>query len=144
MRAILLSVLTLIGLTGALQAQPVDARENLVFPVNPPRTARAPSVPVRELGRQLALYAQVRETVQKIDEARASGLGSGHPKIKALSAKLTVLKEQAKPVPSQSPVDRLAQSEARRQEREAELSREIATLKAEVAKLREELEKAQK
>ena len=144
-----LVVFAVFGLAEGLHAQIVDARESLVFPVNPPQSARGSSAPQEELERQLALHALVVETVQEIDRAQASGFGSGHPKMKALQAKLAAVQKQvqgkpARPALPQSLASQLAQSEARHQEKEAALSREVAALKAEVAQLREELKKAQK
>jgi len=146
-----LGVFVVFGLAGILEAQVVDARENLILPVNPPRIAGGRVETSANLDQQISLHWSVTETIREIEKAQASGLGSGHPKVKSLWAKLDVIQEQLNAKPSRqdsalpkSLANRIAQFEAWQREKEAELSREVASLKAEVAQLREELKKAQK
>jgi hypothetical protein len=151
MKAILrLGVLVVFGTATHLQAQVVDARNDLVLPVNPPRSAGNPKA--ADLEQQFPLLLSILHTSTELDNAKAEGLGPDHPRIKALEAKLKALQNTLQPGSAkdenadaaQSVLDRLAQLEARQKEKEAELSREVAALKAEVARLQEELKKAKR
>lgn len=151
MKAILqIGVLAVFGTATHLQAQVVDARDDLVLPVNPPRSAGNPKA--ADPGQQFPLLLSILHTSTELENAKAEGLGPDHPRIKSLEAKLKALQNKLQSGPakndseaaSQSVLDRLAQLEARQKEKEAELSREVAALKAEVARLQEELKKAKK
>jgi hypothetical protein len=144
-----LGVFVVFGFCPALEAQLVDARENLILPVNPPRSFGKSAEPVFE--EQLPFLLSILQVTKEIEQAEASGLAPDHPKVKSLQAKLAVMKQHLNSTHSrprdalpQSLIDRLAQFEASLKEKEAALTREVETLKAEVARLQEELKKAHK
>lgn len=146
----LFGVFVVFGLVSSLEAQVIDARENLIQLVNPPRALTKPKAasPVDSV----PLLFAILQVSTELDNAKAEGLGPDHPRIKGLQAKLAAMQNQlqatpaktASPTASQSLLDRLAALEARQQEKEATLAREVAALKAEVTRLQEELKKVQK
>jgi len=146
----LVGVFIAFGLLSSLEAQVVDARDNMILLLNPPRPLTKPKA--MDPGDSFALLFSIFQVSTELDSAKAEGLGLDHPRIKALQAKLTSMQNQLQEDPAKtnsqatSPtvLDRIAQLETRQLEKEEILSREIATLKAEVAKLKEELEKARK
>lgn len=145
----LFGVFVVFSLATALEAQIVDARDNLILPVNPPRSIAKPNA--ANLEEQLPLLLSILQVSTELDEAKARGLGPDHPTVKSLQAKLAVMQNQLAAMPArtlqtspQSLVDRLAQYEARQKEKEATLNREVALLRTEVARLQEELKKVQK
>lgn len=146
----LVGMFVAIGLASSLEAQITDARDDLIFPVHPPRPLNKPAA--MSSGDSFSLQFLIFQVSTELDNAKAEGLGPGHPRIKALEAKLTSMKNQLQEDPaktknpgtSRAILDRIAQLETRQQEKEEALSREIATLKAEIAKLQEELKKARK
>ncbi|HRJ71459.1 MAG TPA: hypothetical protein PLS03_04505 [Terrimicrobiaceae bacterium] len=132
-------------------AQALDARKDLLFPVNPPRQlaqSRATNS-ADSLGKSL-----IRKQLE-LEMLRRSGLGTGHPKVRSLMAQIDILSARMKQ--DTAAVDRhLREQEAlvrqlveslmavqtRESERREAQDREIQKLRDEVAKLQDELKKA--
>ncbi len=147
---ILFLLFTLVVIVPA-SAQILDARKDLMLPVNPPRPTQR-SLTTHSAG---SLGNSLIQKQLALEMLRKSGLGDGHPKVRSLMVQIDVLSARMKQDASTIDrhlreqevlvgqlVERLIAVQTRESERREAQDREIQKLRDEVASLKDELKKA--
>ena len=133
-----------------MYSQAIKAGDNLILPVNPPRSA-APLTEV-DIRQRAEILVKLDETRSELKSALDSGLANDHPKVKSLFALLAVLQGQMNvPGAPKRDSDEFTQLrihiEVQRQKAEKNneaLLKKLAEMKSEIAGLREEVSELQK